>query len=61
VRGLSRRIAEATRLGYQTILVPPDSVTAPANGGASGASRSSGGVHVREAATLGAALVALLG
>ncbi|MDQ4039250.1 MAG: DNA repair protein RadA [Actinomycetota bacterium] len=59
VRGLSRRIAEAARLGYQMILVPPDSVTAPGGAGAV-AARSSGDLQVREAATLGAALAALL-
>jgi len=55
VRGLPRRIAEATRLGYRTIVVPPD------GSGPAGSGRSPGGADVREAPTLGVALAALLG
>ncbi len=60
VRGLPRRIAEATRLGYHTIVVPPDG-SGPVRGGASrGVAPAADGVHVREAESLGAVLSALL-
>lgn len=55
VRGLPRRIAEAIRLGYSTIIVAPDSPRS------AGPDQRSGGVDVHEAPTLGAALAALLG
>jgi len=67
VRGLPRRIAEATRLGYSMIIVPPDSTATSdrvgpgRSAGPGTAGRSAGGVDVREVATLGAALTALLG
>ena len=55
VRGLARRIAEATRLGYSTIVVPPDSA------GPAGSVKPTSAVDVREVPTLGVALTALLG
>ncbi len=55
VRGLSRRIVEATRLGYRTIVVPPD------GSGPAGSGRPATGADVLEAPTLGVALAALLG
>jgi len=61
VRGLPRRVAEATRLGYSTIVVPPDSAAVGEGPRASGTGRAPGHTHVREAATLGLALAALLG
>jgi len=64
VRGLSRRIAEATRLGYHTIIVPPDGTTPPNGPAGTNSSGSAGSgsnsADVREVPTLTAALGALL-
>ncbi|MDQ3714765.1 MAG: DNA repair protein RadA, partial [Actinomycetota bacterium] len=67
VRGLSRRIAEASRLGYHTIIVPPDGAVSPVGTGrgdrtnAVGIASPSEGVEVLEAPTLRMALAVLLG
>ena len=60
VRGLTRRIAEATRLGYHTIVVPPESSGAARGGRSRDAMSAADGVRVCEAESLGAAVDVLL-